>query len=212
MLVERCALPQVVHHQNLLLFADGAAGLKTRLLRRAARRALWRATANVFISEFMREAALRPIASTPARAVTIANGLPPELLARWSATFDVEVLDGIGSAEMFHIYITNHPGDVKPGSLGKLVPGYEARIHFAPESAWDERNPWLPHRADAVAAWDPYDPDVLFVEATTMPGQGRLILTDPSDMLNTGVHVEARPPGKKPRDVVVPLARLESLP
>ncbi|HLF05694.1 MAG TPA: AMP-binding protein, partial [Thermoplasmata archaeon] len=42
--------------------------------------------------------------------------------------FGVEVLDGIGSAETFHIYITNYPGDVMPGSLGRLVPGYEAKI------------------------------------------------------------------------------------
>jgi len=40
----------------------------------------------------------------------------------------VEICDGIGSAEMFHIYITNRPGDVKPGSLGKIVEGYEAKI------------------------------------------------------------------------------------
>jgi benzoate-CoA ligase len=39
-----------------------------------------------------------------------------------------EILDGIGSAEMFHIYITNHPDDVKLGSLGRIVPGYEAKI------------------------------------------------------------------------------------
>jgi benzoate-CoA ligase len=43
-------------------------------------------------------------------------------------TFGVEIYDGIGSAEMFHIYITNRPGDVKPGSLGRIVEGYEARI------------------------------------------------------------------------------------
>jgi acyl-coenzyme A synthetase/AMP-(fatty) acid ligase len=43
-------------------------------------------------------------------------------------TFGVEILDGIGSAEMFHIYITNRPGDVKPGSLGRIVAGYEAEI------------------------------------------------------------------------------------
>ena len=54
--------------------------------------------------------------------------LPPELHARWKATFGAEILDGIGSAEMFHIYISNRIGDVKPGSLGRLVPGYEARI------------------------------------------------------------------------------------
>jgi benzoate-CoA ligase len=56
------------------------------------------------------------------------EALPPELYERWKKTLGVEICDGIGSAEMFHIYITNRPGDVKPGSLGKIVPGYEARI------------------------------------------------------------------------------------
>lgn len=56
------------------------------------------------------------------------EALPPELYRRWKERFGVEILDGIGSAEMFHIYITNKPGDVTPGSLGTLVPGYEARI------------------------------------------------------------------------------------
>ena len=56
------------------------------------------------------------------------EALPVELYHRWKHTFDVEICDGIGSAEMFHIYITNRPGDVKPGSLGRIVDGYEARI------------------------------------------------------------------------------------
>ena len=56
------------------------------------------------------------------------EALPVELYERWKTTFGVEIYDGIGSAEMFHIYISNRPGDVKPGSLGKLVNGYEARI------------------------------------------------------------------------------------
>ena len=56
------------------------------------------------------------------------EALPPELYHRWMEAFGVEILDGIGSAEMFHIYITNYPGDVVPGSLGRIVPGYEARI------------------------------------------------------------------------------------
>jgi benzoate-CoA ligase len=42
--------------------------------------------------------------------------------------FGVQICDGIGSAEMFHIYITNRPDDVKPGSLGRVVNGYEAKI------------------------------------------------------------------------------------
>jgi benzoate-CoA ligase family protein len=56
------------------------------------------------------------------------EALPPELYSRWKKTFGVEIIDGIGSAETFHIYITNYPGDVTPGSLGRLVPGYEAKI------------------------------------------------------------------------------------
>jgi len=56
------------------------------------------------------------------------EALPVELYKRWMETFGVEILDGIGSAEMFHIYITNRPGDVKPGSLGRVVEGYEAQI------------------------------------------------------------------------------------
>jgi benzoate-CoA ligase family protein len=56
------------------------------------------------------------------------EALPVELYHRWKETFAVEICDGIGSAEMFHIYITNRPGDVKPGSLGRIVDGYEARI------------------------------------------------------------------------------------
>ena len=60
--------------------------------------------------------------------VSAGEALPPELYNRWKETFGVEVLDGIGSAEMFHIYISNRIGDVKPGSLGKIVPGYTAEI------------------------------------------------------------------------------------
>ena len=56
------------------------------------------------------------------------EALPPELYSRWKQTFGVEIYDGIGSAEMFHIYITNRPRDVKPGSLGRIVEGYEAKI------------------------------------------------------------------------------------
>src|SRR6266496_209208 len=56
------------------------------------------------------------------------EALPVELYERWMKMFGVDIYDGIGSAEMFHIYITNRPGDVKPGSLGRIVDGYEAKI------------------------------------------------------------------------------------
>ena len=56
------------------------------------------------------------------------EALPIELYERWMNTYGVDICDGIGSAEMFHIYITNRPGDIKPGSLGRIVEGYEAKI------------------------------------------------------------------------------------
>jgi benzoate-CoA ligase family protein len=56
------------------------------------------------------------------------EALPRELYERWRATFGVEVLDGIGSSEAYHIYISNRPGRVRPGSVGELVPGYRAQI------------------------------------------------------------------------------------
>jgi benzoate-CoA ligase family protein len=60
--------------------------------------------------------------------ISAGEALPPELYTRWKQRFGVEILDGIGSAELFHIYISNRFGEVKLGSLGKLVPGYDARI------------------------------------------------------------------------------------
>jgi benzoate-CoA ligase len=56
------------------------------------------------------------------------EALPPELYHRWMEAYSVEILDGIGSAEMFHIYVSNRPGHVVPGALGTVVPGYEARV------------------------------------------------------------------------------------
>jgi benzoate-CoA ligase len=56
------------------------------------------------------------------------EALPKHLHEQWDERYGVPIIDGIGSAESFHIYISNHPDDIRPGSLGKLVPGYEARL------------------------------------------------------------------------------------
>ncbi len=60
--------------------------------------------------------------------VSAGEALPPAVYERWKERFGVEILDGIGSTEALHIFISNRPGEVKPGSSGKLVPGYEAKI------------------------------------------------------------------------------------
>jgi acyl-coenzyme A synthetase/AMP-(fatty) acid ligase len=56
------------------------------------------------------------------------EALPAELHRRWLDTFGVEVLDGIGSSEAYHIYISNRPGRVRSGTVGEPVPGYSARV------------------------------------------------------------------------------------
>jgi acyl-coenzyme A synthetase/AMP-(fatty) acid ligase len=60
--------------------------------------------------------------------ISAGEALPAELYHRWKRATGVEILDGIGSAEMFHIFVTNRFGDVKLGSLGRVVEGYEAKI------------------------------------------------------------------------------------
>ena len=60
--------------------------------------------------------------------VSAGEALPADILRRWREKFNIDILDGIGSTEILHIFISNRAGEVKPGSSGKLVPGYEALI------------------------------------------------------------------------------------
>jgi benzoate-CoA ligase len=56
------------------------------------------------------------------------EALPADLGRRWTEHFGVEILDGIGSTEMLHIFISNRPGEVRYGTTGKPVPGYQIRL------------------------------------------------------------------------------------
>ncbi len=60
--------------------------------------------------------------------VSAGEALPAEICRRWMEATGVEVLDGIGTTEALHIFISNRPGDVVPGSSGREAPGYRARI------------------------------------------------------------------------------------
>jgi benzoate-CoA ligase family protein len=61
-------------------------------------------------------------------AVSAGESLPPSIYERWLERLGVEILDGIGSTEILHIFISNRAGAVRPGSTGTVVPGYEARV------------------------------------------------------------------------------------
>lgn len=60
--------------------------------------------------------------------VSAGEALPAPFLKKWRQLFGVDILDGIGSTEALHIFISNSIGDVREGSSGKVVPGYEAKI------------------------------------------------------------------------------------
>ncbi len=60
--------------------------------------------------------------------VSAAEPLAPEVWRRWKEAFGLEIIDGIGSTELLHIFCSNTPGAIRPGSTGQPVPGYELRL------------------------------------------------------------------------------------
>jgi benzoate-CoA ligase family protein len=61
-------------------------------------------------------------------AVSAGEALPAAVFERFRQRFGVEILDGLGSTEVLHIFISNQRGNIRPGSSGLLVPGYQARL------------------------------------------------------------------------------------
>ncbi|MEW6131010.1 MAG: benzoate-CoA ligase family protein [Acidobacteriota bacterium] len=60
--------------------------------------------------------------------VSAGEALPAAIFHEWKHEFGMEILDGIGSTEMLHIFISNHPGKARAGSSGQVVSGYEAKL------------------------------------------------------------------------------------
>jgi benzoate-CoA ligase family protein len=66
--------------------------------------------------------------SSVRHAISAGESLPAPLFHRFKERFGVEILDSLGSTETLQMVIANRPGEAKPGSSGKIIPGYEARI------------------------------------------------------------------------------------
>ncbi len=62
------------------------------------------------------------------QCISAGEALPAEVGKAWKARFGVDILDGVGSTEMLHIYVSNRPHDVRYGTTGKPVPGYDIRL------------------------------------------------------------------------------------
>ncbi len=86
-----------------------------------------------YLAHFAQE---KPDLSSVRQCVSAGEALPAEILRRWRDETGISILDGIGSTEALHIFISNRADDIRPGSSGRLVPGYRARIV---ERAWHRR-------------------------------------------------------------------------
>lgn len=96
---------------------------------------------------------LDAVPKTPLRrCISAGEALPAEIGERWKAIWGVDILDGVGSTEMLHIFLSNHPDDVTYGASGVAVPGYELRLvdEEGAEVATDEVGELLVNGASAA--------------------------------------------------------------
>jgi benzoate-CoA ligase family protein len=88
------------------------------------------------------------------------EALPEEVHRRWLDLYGGEVLEGIGSSELYHIYISNRPGRVRPGSAGEVVPGYEAQLldeAGEPVPDGDPGELWVSGESAGVLYWGDHE-------------------------------------------------------
>lgn len=89
--------------------------------------------------------------------VSAGEALPAHLGEEWEKTFGVQLLDGIGSTEMLHMFMSNHKNQVRYGSSGKLLDGYQARLldeggGSIPDEV--EGNLWIKGDSAALGYWE----------------------------------------------------------
>ena len=90
-------------------------------------------------------------------AVSAGEALPAEIGAAWEKRFGAPILDGLGSTEMLHIFLSNREGDVRYGTSGKAVPGYALKVVAEtgePAAPGEIGELWVSGGSSAVAYWN----------------------------------------------------------
>ena len=93
-------------------------------------------------------------------AVSAGEALPAEIGAAWEERFGAPILDGLGSTEMLHIFLSNREGDVRYGTSGKAVPGYQLKVVAEtgrPAAPGEIGELWVSGDSSAVAYWNQRD-------------------------------------------------------
>lgn len=110
-------------------------------------------------------------------ATSAGEALPVELHARWDALFGVPLLDGLGTAEMWHIFLSNRPGRIRQGTIGEVVPGFDVKVRDSEGRDLPDGEPgWLWVRGDsrAIGYWQ-------HMEKTSKTFQGEWVV--PGDIV-----------------------------
>ncbi|TDK62383.1 benzoate-CoA ligase family protein [Bacillus salipaludis] len=78
--------------------------------------------------QYVEKTGVIPDLSSVRICVSAGEALPSTFMKKWKELFNLDILDGIGSTEALHIFLSNQAHDIKAGSTGKVVPGYKAKI------------------------------------------------------------------------------------
>ena len=113
----------------------------------------------------------RPDLSSVRACASAGEALPADIFRRWKERTGLTILDGIGSTEALHIFISNRPDDVRPGTSGREVPGYEARVVVEGKEAPPNEPGRLQVRGPSTAAYYWNNPEKT---ASTMLAEGWL--------------------------------------
>jgi 4-hydroxybenzoate-CoA ligase/benzoate-CoA ligase len=110
-------------------------------------------------ASILADASLDRAAGSDRLRVSISAGeaLPKHVGERWVARFGTDILDGIGSTEMLHIFLSNRPGDVRYGTSGKPVAGYELELRGddgRPVPDGDEGSLWVKGPSACAGYWN----------------------------------------------------------
>ena len=93
-------------------------------------------------------------------AVSAGEALPAALYERFKQRYGIDVIDGIGSTEVLHMFIANRPGAIRPGSSGQMVPGYQGRIvdeSGAPVPRGEVGNLWIRGDSTCACYWNQHE-------------------------------------------------------
>jgi benzoate-CoA ligase family protein len=93
-------------------------------------------------------------------AVSAGEALPPSLYERFKRRFGIDILDGIGSTEVLHMFISNRPDAIRPGSSGLLVPGYDAKLlddRDQPVAAGEVGSLWIKGDSVCTCYWNQHE-------------------------------------------------------